>query len=397
MSIGCLPFVAMIFVMPGVLMLLVSEIRAAHTAQGLSEGQAVVTPLPGTDVDPENEGKLVHLTGEVTASEVLTDPEFAVSMPVIRLERHVSLYQWNRGHRDGHPHRRPEPILDGGSICFNDMVVDGRYTYYKEWSEKVIGEPTQQVKGGVIRWNPNCPNPKQKPFENKSVSASDIRLGGFVPAKTLVDLIKADQPLELDAAAFDQVPEKARGRLSFVRNGVFFCGNDPATPEVGDARIEFRVARPRTVSVVARQVGDTLQPYTTEAGTTICSLSPGTVSAADMLEGAAFGNLVFTWFIRVFSIGMMGFGFVVCFWMLAMARLPGLREISFFGAVWYAFLMTGAVAAGIIAMNWAWQSPYMSLILLVVASSALADLWFRSRRSVPHLSEPERALARPTV
>src|SRR5687768_4768732 len=71
-----------------------NEGRAVRTARSLEEGAGAVVPVSPARVDPANEGKLVHLSGRATTSEILADPLFKVSANALRLRREVQMYQW---------------------------------------------------------------------------------------------------------------------------------------------------------------------------------------------------------------------------------------------------------------------------------------------------------------
>lgn len=51
-----------------------NEGRAVQTAQSLEEGASNVVTVGADKVEPGNEGKLVHLTGNAATKESLTDP-----------------------------------------------------------------------------------------------------------------------------------------------------------------------------------------------------------------------------------------------------------------------------------------------------------------------------------
>src|SRR5689334_3876368 len=71
-----------------------NEGGAAKTQAGLAEGAAAVVSASPDKVDPANEGKLVHVVGQATTGETLSDPLLHVSTPAIRLKRTVEMYQW---------------------------------------------------------------------------------------------------------------------------------------------------------------------------------------------------------------------------------------------------------------------------------------------------------------
>src|SRR5207237_2812561 len=79
------------------------------TARSLKEGEASVVSVSADSVNQANEGKLVHVIGGATTSEVMVDPDFGISANVIRLLRVVEMYQWNE-----EQHTEKRKTLGGG-------------------------------------------------------------------------------------------------------------------------------------------------------------------------------------------------------------------------------------------------------------------------------------------
>ena len=104
-----------------------NEGRAVQTARSLTEGEhAVIDADPGK-VDTANEGKLIHVSGDLITKAPLADPDFGVSVQAARLVRTVETYQWKQ---ESHTETRKNL---GGS---EDKVTT--YTYVRTWSEPRI-------------------------------------------------------------------------------------------------------------------------------------------------------------------------------------------------------------------------------------------------------------------
>jgi hypothetical protein len=86
--------IGLVMVIASIVVLFWNEGRAIQTARSLAEGAGLVADVDSTRVDPANEGKLVHISGDLTAPGRLSDAEFGVTAKGLRLVRTVEMYQW---------------------------------------------------------------------------------------------------------------------------------------------------------------------------------------------------------------------------------------------------------------------------------------------------------------
>ena len=80
------------------------ETREVNIARTLDEGVRLIVEGDPNWVDPANEGKLVHVSGELKTAARLRDPDFAMSAAeaAARLVRNAEMYQWRRDDDGGY-------------------------------------------------------------------------------------------------------------------------------------------------------------------------------------------------------------------------------------------------------------------------------------------------------
>ena len=104
-----------------------NETRAVNDWQTLQSGRGAVVSVDAESVDPDNEGRLVHLSGRATTDETLDDVQFGVSESVLKLSRDVEMFQWKENQK-----KKKRKKLGGGE----ETVTE--YSYEKVWSSSLI-------------------------------------------------------------------------------------------------------------------------------------------------------------------------------------------------------------------------------------------------------------------
>ena len=341
-----------------------NEGRAVKTARSLEEGAGAVVSVPADSVSAGNEGKLVHVSGQASTTETLSDPDFGVSAPAIRLQRVVETYQWDEDVKS-----ETRKKLGGGEETVKT------YSYKKVWSDRLIDS-------GRFKSPEGHENPAATPFEAQQWTAQSVKVGAYRLSGEQVGRLDKTEPVTIDPAA--KLPGAIAERVKAVPGqNLFYAGKDPASPAVGDARVSFKAVRPATVSLVARQVGETFEPYHAKAGGTVDLLEYGQKSADAMFQAAQAANTTLTWILR-------GVGFFIMFLGLVMVFKP----ISVFGDVIPIVgtllgaglaVFAGAVAAALslvtIAISWLFFRPLVGIALLLLAAGAVAGLsWLAGQR-----------------
>lgn len=326
-----------------------NEGRAVRTAQSLTEGKGAVVSAPPDKVDPANANKLIHLTGQATSTETVQDVKYNVKVAAaIRLIRTAETYQW----KEEKETRTRTKV--GGST-----EKTTTYEYKKVWSAAHIDSSAFKKPEG----HENRP----ASVTSDKFTARKVTLGAYTLPEGLIDKIDKTDPVSADESA---LPVGVNARID---NGAIYLGLDPASPAIGDTRVKFTVIKPQTVSVIAQQTADTLQPYATKAGDPIFMLSEGTVGADAMFQAAQDANATLTWILRAVGWFIMFLGMCLMFSPLTTfaSVLPFLGDMLGFGVGLLAFAVSACLSLVVIAIAWIVYRPLVGIALLVVAIGVL--------------------------
>jgi len=161
----------------------------------------------------------------------------------------------------------------------------------------------------------------------------------------------------------------------------------PGKPQIGDLRVKFEVVQPTTVSLIARQVGETFEPWQSDAGTQIESLVVGESSAENMIGQMERRNTLLTWVLRGIGFLVMAVGIGMVFRPLVVVAdvVPFLGSLLGAGVGVFAALLAGGLSLVTIAIAWLAYRPLLGISLLVVAG-VLFFLLFSLRKRRPAVS-----------
>ncbi|MBV9125260.1 MAG: hypothetical protein JO112_18035, partial [Planctomycetes bacterium] len=137
--------------------------------------------------------------------------------------------------------------------------------------------------------------------------AVDARLGAFHLSAPLLGELTNEEPLPVTKEEAARLAPAFHDRLT-VQEGKFYQRSDQASqpagaeeegpPQIGDVRISYKGVRPTTISVIARQQGDSLAPSESGEEGSFQLVEVGAHSKEEMLQQAATRNANTTWFLR---------------------------------------------------------------------------------------------------
>jgi Transmembrane protein 43 len=325
-----------------------NEGRAVQTQRSLTEGAGLVLSVEPGRIDPANDSKLIHVSGDLKPSAPLTDPDFTVSATALRLVRTVEMYQWKE-------ESKSETRKNfGGS---EETVTT--YEYVRVWAEGRNESSRFKRPEGHI-------NPEMR-YRGASYSSRDATLGAFRPGVNVIDKLPASENVPLDPSLAGKLASRLKGPVH-VAEGRIYLGESPSAPRIGDLRISYRLAPPGPTSIIGRQAGTGFAEYQTKAGDALLMVRPGTMSAPDMFAAAHRENRILTWILRFVGIFLMFIGFMLLLNPLVVVAdvVPFIGSILSAGAAIVSLVLTAVIAPLVIALAWFWYRPLVSAVVLAI-------------------------------
>lgn len=329
-----------------------NEGRYVRTATGLSEGKGSVQEIKEDKIDPSMDGKLVHLVGTSKVTTPLTDEAFGVKAKAIRLRRSVHFYEWKEEKES-----KKRKKLGGGE----ETVTT--YTYEKGWVDEHQDSSNFKETGHT--------NPSPPDIQDQTFASTDATLGAF----------KLQGPVLDDLSNFEKLPLKdvhlPSDKKMKVTNDVLYQGKDPANPAVGDVKVDFQVVNPGQLSVVAKQVGDTFDNYTTKAGTKILIVEAGHHAASDMFANAEASNTTLTWGLRFVGWILMCIGFSMLVGPINIVAdiIPFVGDLVGVGTGLFGLMIGSSLALVCIAVGWIAARPVIGILMLAAAIGAFVMVY----------------------
>ena len=334
-----------------------NEGNSVKTAKALDEGEgACISVESNAKVDPEMEGRLVHMTGKADTKDVLSDDVFGVSATAIRLSRKVEMYQWIEHEKT------TEKKNVGGSVTKTTT-----YTYSKEWSSSVVSSDSFKEAGHD--------NPAAMEFESEEKLAQTVSFGAFMLSDDQIRRIGGEQAYAFPTSFVCKVDRvQTQGTTIYVpeiktRENALNNRVVASQPRIGDMRVTFEVIYPHDISIVAKQRGGGFVGYTAKNGKKIDMLSNGIRDAAEMFAAARRNNAIMTWMVRLGGFLLMYFGLSMVLKPLSVLGdvLPILGDIIGLGAGFVAGIVAIVCTLVTIAVSWLFYRPVMAVVLLAVA------------------------------
>lgn len=350
-------FLGPFFVLGAAVLIFWNEHHTLRLANSLTEGIANVVEAKPSSVDPNLEGKLIHLTGEATSDETLQDPQFGVQTRGLRLTRVVEICESTQEKRS----------LEPSSGTRNPDGLRANWRNLSTFGSPAPGQPNGTPAAAVA-------------YPPMVSTAAVVRVGAYGLGRGLFSELSDAVPLALTAESV-RLPSGTR----LLPGGQIYVGLDPTAPRVGDLRITEQVTPLGPVSVVAAQRGDRLVPCPTRAGAEVGLVRRGALDAPEMLTSAQTANHVLAWVLR--GLGFIGLVLGIRCLIAPLSRMvsfvPILRTVVAEGAMLVSFLGSLIVWSWLVSLAWMVARPLVGLgMLTAVSVGGLLILLTLNKRAV---------------
>lgn len=344
-------FIGIVLIIAGAVLLFWNEGRAVKTSQSLKEGATSVVSISPDSVNPANEGRLVHFSGEARTPSILIDSQFGAGGPALKLKRTVEVYQWVQTAES----KTVEKL--GGST-----ETTTTYTYKKEWRDEIIDSSEFQEPLGHT-------NPTSKLFENEEWIAENVSVGAFNIPTDMIRSLSNYQALPVTDETTSTLPLDMQENIEIISGILYYRTEDPALPQIGDTRITFEIIPTQTLSIIASQKGSSLAPFSTSNGRTISFIQTGEATAEQMFEGAIEGNRMMTWILRLLGIILLFAGFRSVFGLLPILAsvIPPVGKLLGAGMSFVSFILALVTGLVIISIAWIVARPIIGIGILIGA------------------------------
>lgn len=345
--------VGMFLMLMSAVLLMWNEHRTVERVQALQEGSEITISIDANEVNPNYEQQLVHLSANVVTDEILKDEAFGIEVNALKLRRKVEVYQWQ------------EKLKEGAAEANLSTV-----TYEKVWSDRLI-ESADFVQ-------PQYQNPIAFQYEREDQQAQIITIGAFELSADLIARLQQFRPLKISQQVVKQHPLPPHTQL--YGNG-FYLGQNPAVPQIGDTKITYQVIEPLLMTVVAQQLGSSLQIFNTESGSRLALLSKGALTKDQIFTQAFEQNTVLTWGLRILGIGLMIVSFRMVLFPLSrlLGYIPVIGVVAEKSLGWVATLLAVLLSFVLIGLAWLLVRPLLAIGLIAFVVVSLLVLNVRSR------------------
>lgn len=299
--------------------------------------------VEANQIDRANDGKLIHVSGNATTNEKLTDEIISVPNAFV-LKRKAEMYQWSEKTK-----KETKDELGGGT------TETTTYSYEKVWSSHPIDSSNFRK---TSYHNPSFD------MESVSVYAKTGKLGDYKLTE------KQSQSMG-DLSEYTELPANPNYK---VYENMYYKGYNPQNPQIGDIRISYQyVPSGVDISIIAQQKSDNTLTSMLNKGKSVYLQQSGIKTKDEMITKFKQDNVLLTniirflgWFLMFTGMNMLLNPLVVIF-----KVVPFVARVVGFLSKGVVMLITLALSLLTIAIAWFAYRPFLSIFLIALIAGVV--------------------------
>jgi len=407
-------FIGILLVIGSMVLLWWNEGRSVRRYKEISFAKENTIETPYDSIEAGNEGKLVHFAGKASTSDVLTEPTFGVTVKdSYRMSGDVEVFQWIEEVIPGKSETRKK--LGGGT---ETVKQPDTYKYTKGWKNAAVDSNAFHEKvdkqTGEVRNNPFTTLPFAE--VKNVVKASNVKIGAHELVKEYIGSLGSSKPVELiadqlklpanaiidknyiylnigsqavatptvqavptaqvvatdSAAAVTSAPASTVVPQTTANVAVGSTVN-PNAPKLGDIRISFKHAPIESITVIAKQVGNSFERYKIDNDLSYIDVRTGELPKEEVFKSNESSESMMVWFLRFLGFIIMASAFGMIFKPISVLAdvIPLFGDIAESGIGIISGLIAFVLSMFIIALAWLWYRPLIGILLLVLMGAAI--------------------------
>lgn len=374
-----------------------NEGRSVREAGAIAEAELITVDLSNIHaVDSAFNNNVIYAKGLAKTSDVLTDPQFDITITAIGLKRKIQFYQWVES-------SETERVKNAEGIE-QDITT---FTYEKEWTRYPVNSSDFHL--SVAHMNSVI---LQAPVRNEEWLAKKVSFGAYSLPQFMIASIDNEELLSLNLTVeqinkineqllvapvtntavnaqkvagaatpiqdTQAMPASRQQKRIHVQENSIYLGYNQIIPQIGDVKVEFIKTPDTKISLVAQVNGDTFAPYIASNGNTFSELSSLQESKQVIFQNAKDSNSKTTWIIRgvgIISV-IVGLKLLLAPIIFVCSFIPIFGSIVEVGAVLLAVLFGLSWSLIVIATSWLRFRPVLAISLFVIAGALIVfTIW----------------------
>ena len=337
----------LLLLLVGIGLLWYNEGRTVANQSTINEARKNYKDVASDKIDEKNEGKLISTKGKIDLSEssTPTDSIFGINAKAAKLIRTVEVYEWKEE-------------------CTTDDNDKETCTYEKVWEDRLIDSSSFKESGHT--------NPTSIPYESETFLASNVRVGAFFLPEELINRLSTNKK-KSNMHLKDEYTKPVEG---ITISGDYLTNVKENNPEIGNIRISFSYLDEETVSIMAVQVGNSFEAFTSKKGKDVYKILKGNYTGAQILEKMTKTNNTWKWILRILGTLLVigAFNSMFSFITNLTDRIPILGRIVSGTTGLISAVLCFAISLIVIAIAWFRFRPILSIILLLIVVALVVFL-----------------------